>query len=484
VSARAPLTPFWERRGSPNHDAHRLLLISYHFPPDTTIGARRWEKLAHAVTERGWGLDVITHAPDEEIGDALDSLPPGVRVFGVPDPTLGVERVEHMLWRVYRAVWPNRRLDASAARAGASRQPRALRARPASIDRSDIRPSVRTRDLLRTYWAWVDFTHGARWAQCAAAVAKRIAQSGVHEAVITSGPPHMSHEAGRLASIATGLPFVMDMRDPWSLQRRLPESMASPLWYRLAERHERTCIEQAALVVANTEPARAILAALHPDARSRIITVMNGSDDEPLPPRRDRGRFVIGYAGTIYLDRDPQCLFRAVARVVAAEGLSPAQFGIEILGPFTADERAWVLGLADQEGIADFVTVEPLRPHRAALEFLAGAIMLVTFAGYNLVAIPAKVFEYVRFDAWLLALSEPGSATAQLLQGTSADVVAPFDVEAIAAAITVRYHEYVAGVRPTRVARDDRFSRRAQARILLDAIARLIPANGARGGST
>jgi hypothetical protein len=121
------------------------------------------------------------------------------------------------------------------------------------------------------------------------------------------------------------------------------------------------------------------------------------------------------------------------------------------------------------------VSVEPPRPHREALDFLAGATMLVIFLGSNMLALPAKVFEYVRFDSWLLALAEPGSAIAQVLEGTTADVVVP-QVDEIAAAITRRYRDHRAGIRPQRVARDDRFSRAAQARILLDAIAKLTPA--------
>ena len=55
-------------------------------------------------------MDVITCAPTRAVGTALDSLPAGVRVFGVPDPALPFERVEHLLWRAYRTVWPNKRL--------------------------------------------------------------------------------------------------------------------------------------------------------------------------------------------------------------------------------------------------------------------------------------------------------------------------------------------------------------------------------------
>ncbi|MBK5189278.1 MAG: hypothetical protein JJD97_13620 [Gemmatimonadaceae bacterium] len=410
------------------------------------------------------------------MGAALDSLPGGVRVFGVPDPVLAAERVEHVLWRAYRMVLPNRRLAAGVRHTNGAASSHPARTRPESIDREAIPTSVRTpREMLRTYWTWLELTHGERWARRAAALAKLIVVPGVHEAVVTSAPPHTSHEAGRLVSAATGLPFVMDMRDQWSLQPWLRESVASPLWYRHAERYERACIERASLVVANTEPARGALVTRYPDASARTITVMNGSDDDLLPPHRDSERFTIRYAGTIYLDRDPQTLFRAAARVIESEQLEPAQFGIDILGRFADEERFPMLGMAAQEGVADFVSVEPPRPHREALQFLAGATMLVIFPGSNMLAIPAKVFEYVRFDSWLLALAEPESAIAQLLRGTSADVVPP-RIDAIAAAIARRYRDHRAGVRPQRVARDDRFSRAAQARILLDAIAALAPA--------
>ena len=99
--------------------------------------------------------------------------------------------------------------------------------------------------------------------------------------------------------------------------------------------------------------------------------------------------------------------------------------------------------------------------------------MLVIFPGSNTLAIPAKVFEYIRFDSWLLAIAEPDSGITQLLGGSSADIVLP-QLNAVAAAITARYKDYKAGVRPVRVARDGRFSRAAQARLLLDAIAKLV----------
>ena len=199
----------------------------------------------------------------------------------------------------------------------------------------------------------------------------------------------------------------MDMRDPWSLQPWLRESVASPIWYRHAERFERACIARASLVVANTAPAHAALVALYPDASAKTITVMNGSDDDPLPPHRDSERFVIRYAGTIYLDRDPQTLFRAAAKVIASEKLEPAQFGIDILGRFADEHRVPLLGMAAQEGIADYVSVEPPRPHREALDFLAGATMLVIFPGQQHARAPGQG---VRVRALRLVAARAGGA--------------------------------------------------------------------------
>ena len=106
--------------------------------------------------------------------------------------------------------------------------------------------------------------------------------------------------------------------------------------------------------------------------------------------------------------------------------------------------------------------------------------MLVVFIGFRPEAVAAKTFECMRFDAWLLALTEPGSATAQLLSDTDADLVAPGDVAAISAVIRRRYEMHRQGVVPVRVARDDRFSRAKQAEILLDAIERVAVQGPAR----
>src|SRR5262245_50961755 len=86
VSAEA-LRPFYDAGGGGGLVAiprRRLLLISYHFPPDTAVGGLRWQRLSRYVAERGWGLDVIARdLRTMKVRDdrRLDSLPPSVRIY-------------------------------------------------------------------------------------------------------------------------------------------------------------------------------------------------------------------------------------------------------------------------------------------------------------------------------------------------------------------------------------------------------------------
>jgi hypothetical protein len=119
----------------------RLLLFAYHFPPDAAAGALRWQKLAVNAAERGWGLDVFTRDPAELTRSEfcrLRELPPGVRVFGVRQPELAVQRLERRLLGAYRRLVPARRLAGVPAR---------REARPSSFARDELRFSLHS---LRT----------------------------------------------------------------------------------------------------------------------------------------------------------------------------------------------------------------------------------------------------------------------------------------------------------------------------------------------
>jgi hypothetical protein len=204
-----------------------------------------------------------------------------------------------------------------------------------------------------------------------------------------------------------------------------------------------------------------------------VIAVLNGYDEEPLPPPQRAKRFTIAYAGSIYIDRDPRPLLRAAARVIQGRKLSPDEIGIDFMGNVFAYEGDTLDSIAEQEGIRHYVRLFPPGPRHAALQFQANAHLLVSLPQDSHLAIPSKVYEYIRFPAWLLILAEPNSASALLLRGSGADVVGARDTDAIAAVLSRRYEQHAAGEIASPPVLSPRFSRRAQANYLLDAIGRV-----------
>jgi glycosyltransferase involved in cell wall biosynthesis len=447
----------------------RLLLISYHFPPGQATGALRWQQLSRFAVERGWSIDVITRHPDElpsaDFG-RLSQLPDAVRVYGVRSEVDAIRRWEQRLVR-----WRNKlRSSRTPALPNARTSVPSSAAEPKGSEltwRRDLEWSLSPRGFRRAYDAWRFFQEEWSWAR--AAQREAIALFRGHDAIVSCGPPHLPHVAARNAARHHGVPYIMDLRDPWSLTPAVPNALATPLWYRLAEGYESTTMRGAALVVANTGLHASELRKLYPDAADHIMAVMNGCDDDRVEPQPS-DRFLISYAGNIYIDRDPRFLFRAAARFLREERLTPAQAGIELIGHVDQFGGVPVKVLAEQEGLAEFVDVHPRLPRGDALKLMARAAVLVSLPQEVDLAVPSKVFEYTQFPAWLLALARTGSATEEVLRGSGADIVSPDDEAAIVAVLRQRWRQFQASGRPQPINADGRFNRTRQAAILFDAI--------------
>lgn len=446
---------FYESPEPAPPNARRLLLISYNFPPDYSVGGLRWQAMALALGEKGWVIDVISRefSRDQALDLArLERLPPGTRIFSVPDREPLFERVQKRVWPIVRGI------------IGARAAPKVYALSPSEIVHQP--PSLRV--AARSYLAWVDVARGQNWAHDAASLATTIARGARHVAVVSSGPPHMAHEAGRLVSRRTGIPHVADLRDPWSLLQRVQEAIASPIWLRLASHYEKRVVRDAAFVTMNTEASGDAMRGAYPESAEKIYVVRNGTDDEPLPPTRRDSCFRLRFAGSIYIDRDPRLVFRAASWVIAELQLTPEQFCIEFIGQVSSYSGTPTLQIAAEEGVGNHVHVGGLLPRQEALEFLAGASMLLSLPQDSDFAVPAKIYEYLRFEAWMLVLATPESATGRLLRDTDADLVDPEDIEGIAAVILTRFKQFSRGEHPQAIGRDGRFDRRVQARKFLD----------------
>ncbi|MEO8449799.1 MAG: hypothetical protein ABI647_08425 [Gemmatimonadota bacterium] len=438
--------------------------MSYHFPPSGAVGALRWEKMAPFARDHGWALDVITAHPDvlaKLDSTRLRTLPSETRVFAVNPMSHWVQRLER--WRAWRASL----LPAESRADKSGRQP-AGDDDQALLPIEELRWRLNWTALRRAYGAWRYYVGERCWSEPAERLAVMLGSSQKYEAILSSGPPHLAHVAAARAGHRLGVPVVLDFRDPWSLMPSAPEHVASPLWRSLGARYEQEAVSRATLVVTNTALARSAMERRYPQLTGHVITVMNGVDAEALPEAPTRNRFVIAYAGNIYIDRNPRILFRALNRLVRERNLDPTQIGAEFMGNADHLEGRTVAEIAAEEGIEPFVKMLPPGPHAAALQFLAAATVLVSLPQRTPLSIPSKVFEYLRFDAWPLIIAGPETATGRLLEGTSVPVFDPDDVDGMHRFLTNRWDRFARGERPTPLPERTELTREAQARILFD----------------
>ncbi|HUG01414.1 MAG TPA: hypothetical protein VML95_06090 [Longimicrobiales bacterium] len=271
----------------------------------------------------------------------------------------------------------------------------------------------------------------------------------------------------------------MDLRDPWSTTEALLEPVASPLWLRLARADEMRCVRDAAAVLANTENAAEALAAEHPGAVGKIWVVPNGWDGaatesaEVVPPR-PRRPFTVSYVGTLYFDRSPRSLFRGLACAIRKTGASPATLRLEIMGRIENGSADQIAAMASQEGVEDFLFIHPPGSRADARALMDRSALLVSLPWAHTLAVPAKIYEYMTFGAWLLVLERAGTAPARMLDGSSALVVDPDDVAGIAEVLRQCYTSYSRGERPTPLAAAGRFSRREAVATLATALDRAV----------
>ncbi len=289
-----------------------------------------------------------------------------------------------------------------------------------------------------------------------------------HRVVISSGPPHYVHVAAARVAARHRLPHVVDLRDPWGTTDA-PSFGARLLPDRQLRHHEAPTLSHAALVITNTAAAANVLAERFPGLRDRIRCMPNGSDVEPesADSRPTPSRFQIAHCGSLYLDRDPRPFLRAVGRVRERLSMSPADLRVVFMGPPARIAGRSLTELAVEAGLDRMFEERASGTRDEARQLLRESSMAVAFQGETRTQVPAKVFEYVAFPVWLLALVGAESATADLLADSDAIVLDIDDEAGTALAIERCVQRFRAGESARPVGWDGRFSRARQAERLI-----------------
>jgi glycosyltransferase involved in cell wall biosynthesis len=279
------------------------------------------------------------------------------------------------------------------------------------------------------------------WNLTAIPAAIRIVRNEQIDVVITTSPPNSVHLIGAAVQKATGVKWVADLRD--SLVAH-PHRRAESMLVRAKESGDHLV---ARLVANRADAVVAVSEAIAAEVNDRspagpVVTIANGSDfDDFVGIERHRSeRFRITHTGSFFGKRDPRPFLSALE----ASGLDDAV--VRFLGDFRSSDREW----ADTLSLGDRLEVIPYAPRRKSLELQRDSEVLLLLipeaGGRGKGVLSGKVFEYLAAERPILALVPPDGAAAELIRNANAGiVVAPDDVDGIAAALRELHERWRSG---------------------------------------
>ncbi|MBQ0901395.1 glycosyltransferase [Micromonospora sp. U21] len=380
-----------------------MLLVSYHFPPAETVGARRPAALVVFAIEHGWDVQVLTAAAAAS-GDASAVIPEDLVVRVAPAPKL-----------------PRFNLSPSGIPHSATDRP-ASRVRLAAVRRAA------NRRLWRLGMEMLVPDPQLNWIRPATREYLRVRGDWRPDVIVTSGPPFSGFVVAAKLARRLDVPWVADYRDLWSIGN---EYWARSRLRLVVDRWiERWVLRSVAACVTVSEPMAETLRATF---GCETYAIMNGIDRRPLPPTSAApairaqpaaaGQAVptltLAHTGYIYPGkREPGPLLDAIAL------LGPDAAHIHLV--FAGEDNGVVRAGVERAGVQDSVTLLGHVSAEKSWRIQAEADVLVLLmwndprdAG----TMSGKMFDYLQARRPILLLGYEGGLAAKMVRERRAGVV-------------------------------------------------------------
>lgn len=253
------------------------------------------------------------------------------------------------------------------------------------------------------------------WNKHALKKAEELIAAGKYNAILTTSPPHSTQLIGLKLKQKYNLPWIADLRDPWTNIHYYDQLLHTPIAKRLDEKYERQVLEQADAIIVTSEDTKRLFlnkpASIHAD---KIHVIPNGYDEDDFtfqsnPPQ---DTFLITYTGTITENYNIDVFLKVIANLLSTH--SEINYKLRFVGKVSdgVKQRIEKAGLL---GITEYIAYVP---HQEAIKYLMESTMLlIAIAEVDAVYanVPGKLFEYLAANKPIVALGPVHSAMDQII---------------------------------------------------------------------
>lgn len=366
----------------------KALILTYYWPPGSGPGVQRWLKFSKYLPQFEIQPTVITvkngsyPSTDESL---LGDIPSELKVHH----TKTVEP-----FAIYNAL---RGKKGNSVEVGMGN----LKGKPSML--SKVANHVRANYFIP------DARKG--WNSFAYKKAVEIIDSDKPDCIITTGPPHSTHLVGEQLSREKGIPWIADMRDPWT----------SIYYNAFLNRTEQTKKKDKSLEDLVLQKASAVVVAStamkdeFSDRSKNISFIPNGYDEEDFENliQIDRDKFILAYTGNLKSNQNCTALWEAI-KELAENNDFRTNFRLEITGNVDEGIRnEW-----KKLELEEFIVHKPFVPHKQAIEIMHSSHMLllpIPKSENNKGIITGKIFEYLASRRPILSIGPKDGNASEIL---------------------------------------------------------------------
>ncbi|WP_421872911.1 glycosyltransferase [Marinoscillum sp.] len=376
----------------------RLLLISPYFPPHGVVGEKRALNMVNYLPAHGWEVIVLASPPhfqEKEVSSFHEDSTTTVN-YGFITP------------------WLRPIINLFTSKPGSS-----------TSVKPDLskKPSKSLTPLDQYMW---DIPGAIK-------AGKALIRKHKPDVILVNADPWSGLLVGHRLSQWSGIPWVADLRDPWTV---FEEKMAlrPRVIQRWIHRLEKTFFHSAAHVILNTRSCKERYTEVYPASVSAKFRFVRNAFDQSLydPATSDAGKdqvYRFGYFGSFRKFVSPESLLKAFALFVQKYDHSPNEVRLVMTGSPNSEFMYYLNELKLQS----FCDIQPAVEVSQTIKVLKSwDVLLLVVSNYYQWMVPAKLYDYMAAQKPILALSANTEVNEIIKETKSGFVCQPDDIEQIA----------------------------------------------------
>ncbi|MBA3648347.1 MAG: glycosyltransferase family 4 protein [Chitinophagales bacterium] len=416
----------------------KVLIITYYWPPSGGAGVQRWLKFVKYLPSFGWQPVVYTVANGEYpvIDASLENEIPK-----------DVEVIKKKIWEpyaLYKFIYRKEKEDRITPNTGLS----SGKSSKSQLAAAWIRGNLLIPDPRKF------------WIRPSVKFLTDYLKKNPVDAIITSSPPHSLQLIGLTLKKKTGLPWIVDFRDPWSSYYFL---LNLQLNKRVMDKHralEKKVLDTADRVIVVSPSMKENMEKIVP---GKISVITNGYDEEDflgIAEERTGNKFSMVYTGTFLPTQNPNILWEALAELTTEFPKLKDDLEIKLVGIIDP----LILSDITKHQLDRFLVLQNYVPHNEVIKIQKAASVLLLSVNNTPTAreiITGKLFEYLGSGRPILCFAPKDGDAGKIVLDAKAGVVNDYyNKEALKQQLVHLYAKYRAGTLSIQSSGIEKYSRR------------------------